>query len=79
MKAMSPRIKLREKKKVIKRFAIFCFGIFLNYAGYLVFVGLQSSINIEGGVGKIKLFLTSTCSEQTIQDSFLKNFIMLLY
>ena len=40
-----------ERKVVIKRFALFCFGIFLTFAGYLVLLDLQSSINIEDGIG----------------------------
>lgn len=44
---------LEGKNKVLKDFVVFCFGIFLNYAGYLVLLGLQSSINIEDGVGKM--------------------------
>ena len=47
-----------EKKVVIKSFVVFCFGIFLNYSGYLVFYGLQSSINIKDGVGIKTIFFS---------------------
>ena len=51
------QIRQHGRKKVLKKFAIFCLGIFLNYAGYLVLLNLQSSINIEEGIGKSQLIL----------------------
>ena len=45
-----------EKKVIIKRFVVFSIGIFLNYSGYLALLGLQSSINIEDGVGIETIF-----------------------
>ena len=42
-----------ERKKIVIKFAVFTAGVFLNFAGYLVLLSLQSSINIEGGAGKL--------------------------
>ena len=49
--------RFQGRKDVLTKFVIFSLGVFLNFAGYLVLVNLQSSINIENGVGKfIKMF-----------------------
>lgn len=40
------------KRQVVFDFFIFSAGVFLNFSGYVVLLGLQSSINIENGAGK---------------------------
>ena len=44
--------KKQARKNVVVSYAIFASGIILTFAGYLVMLNLQSSINIEDGVGK---------------------------
>ena len=47
--------KVHGGRKVLLKFCTFNGGIFLNFAGYLSLLCLQSSINIEGGAGNILL------------------------
>ena len=49
-----------ERRKIAIKFLIFTLGVFLNFAGYLVLLSLQSSINIEDGAGKNCLSKPST-------------------
>ena len=48
-----------ERKNVLTKFAKFSLGIFLNFAAYLSFLNLQSSINIEDGVGEFSVCIMS--------------------
>jgi len=44
------------RRRVVIKFLVFSFGIFLTFGAYTALLSLQSSINIEDGVG-MKVFL----------------------
>ena len=39
------------RRKILIQFTLFSIGIFFNNSGYGTMLSLQSSINIEGGIG----------------------------
>ncbi|XP_076805885.1 protein unc-93 homolog A-like [Clavelina lepadiformis] len=65
------------RRQIVIKFAIFTSGIFLTFAGYLVLLGLQSSINIEDGVGNASVtatYVTASLFGVTLTPLILKRF-----
>lgn len=43
--------KKKERQKVLKNFGFYCLGVFLCWSSYVTLFNLQSSINVEDGMG----------------------------
>ena len=53
----------KEQKKIIRSFAFYNVGIFLLWCSFVGLLSLQSSINIENGLGKqIGPFASISCN-----------------